>query len=134
MHVGLEIIEPCAFALTDRALKRTAMDYAGRADVVRRRSWADFLAAPERGDGRLVLFTTKAAAPYAEFAFRPGDTLLMGQESAGAPDFVHEAAQARLIVPIAAETRSLNIVTAAAMGLGEALRQTRGFPGQGLGG
>ncbi|QUD87246.1 tRNA (cytidine(34)-2'-O)-methyltransferase [Phenylobacterium montanum] len=128
LHVDLEIIEPCAFPLTDRALKRTAMDYAGRAAVIRRRSWAEFLAAPERGEGRLVLFTTKAAEPYAGFSFQPGDTLLMGQESAGAPDFVHEAAQARLIVPIAPETRSLNIVTAAAMGLGEALRQTQGFP------
>jgi tRNA (cytidine/uridine-2'-O-)-methyltransferase len=108
------------------------MDYAGRAAVIRRRSWAEFLGAPDRGAGRLVLFTTKAAEPYAGFRFQPGDTLLMGQESAGAPDFVHAAAQARLIVPIAPETRSLNIVTAAAMGLGEALRQTQGFPARGV--
>ena len=129
LHVGLEIIEPCAFPLTDRALKRAAMDYAGQVQVSRRRSWAEFLAAPERAEGRLLLFTTKAASPYADFAFLPGDTLLFGQESAGAPDFVHEAASARLIVPIAPETRSLNLVTAAAMGLGEALRQTQAFPG-----
>ncbi len=107
------------------------MDYASRAEVVRRRSWSEFVNAPERGAGRLVLFTTKAASPYDEFVFQPGDTLLFGQESAGAPDFVHAAAEARLIVPIAPESRSLNIITAAAMGLGEALRQTQGFPGRG---
>ena len=129
LGAGLEIVEPCAFPLTDRSLKRAAMDYGAHARVIRHRSWSDFIAAPERGAGRLALFTTKAAVPYTDFAFQPGDTLLMGQESAGAPDFVHEAAQARLIVPIAAETRSLNIITAAAMGLGEALRQTQGFPG-----
>jgi tRNA (cytidine/uridine-2'-O-)-methyltransferase len=134
LHVDLEIIEPCAFPLTDRALKRTAMDYAGQARVIRRRSWTEFLGAEARREGRLVLFTTKAASPYTDFAFEPGDTLLMGQESAGAPDFAHGAAQARLIVPIAPETRSLNIITAAAMGLGEALRQTRGFPNRAVGG
>jgi len=132
LGAGLEIIEPCAFPLTDRALKRAAMDYGAHAEVIRRRSWSEFIGAPERQAGRLALFTTKAAIPYVDFAFQPGDTLLMGQESAGAPDFVHEAAQARLIVPIAAETRSLNIITAAAIGLGEALRQTSGFPGMAM--
>ncbi len=134
LHIGLEIIEPCAFPLTSQSLKRAALDYGAHAEVVRRRSWLDFLDAPDRTQGRLVLFTTKSAKPYTDFAFQPGDTLLMGQESAGAPDFVHDAAQARLIVPIAAETRSLNIITAAAMGLGEALRQTSGFPGTAVGG
>ena len=133
LHVVLEIIEPCAFPLTDRALKRAAMDYAGLAQVIRRRSWAEFIAAPERAEGRLLLFTTKAASPYADFAYQAGDTLRMGQESAGAPDFVHDAAQARLIVPIAPQTRSLNIITAAAMGLGEAMRQTQGFTERGIG-
>ncbi len=104
------------------------MDYAAKAQVSRRRSWTEFLAAPERTEGRLVLFTTKAASPYLDFAFAPGDTLLFGQESVGAPDFVHDAAEARLIIPIRAATRSLNITASAAMGLGEALRQTGGFP------
>ncbi|HEY2659109.1 MAG TPA: tRNA (cytidine(34)-2'-O)-methyltransferase [Caulobacteraceae bacterium] len=132
LHVGLEIIEPCAFPLTDRAVKRAAMDYASQAQIIRRRSWTEFLESPARAEGRLLLFTTKAASPYADFAFAPGDTLLFGQESVGAPDFVHGAAQARLIVPIRAETRSLNLVTACAMGLGEALRQTQGFPASGV--
>ena len=130
LHVGLEIIEPCAFPLTDRAIKRAAMDYAAKAEVVRRKTWSAFMAAPERRQGRLVLFTTKAASPFLDFAFQPGDTLLFGQESVGAPDFVHEAAQARLIIPIAPQTRSLNLATAAAIALAEALRQTHGFPGR----
>jgi tRNA (cytidine/uridine-2'-O-)-methyltransferase len=129
LHVALEIIEPCAFPLTDRAVKRAAMDYASKAETIRRKSWAAFLAAPERVEGRLVLFTTKAASPYLNFSFQTGDTLLFGQESVGAPDMVHAAAQARLVIPIAPETRSLNLATAAAIGLAEALRQTGGFPG-----
>ncbi len=127
----IEVIEPCAFPLTDPALRRAALDYGGQAEIIRRASWADFIAAPERGAGRLVLFTTRGASPYTDFAFRRGDTLLFGQESAGAPEVVHAAADARLIVPIAPSARSLNVVAAAAMALGEALRQTRGFPAMG---
>jgi tRNA (cytidine/uridine-2'-O-)-methyltransferase len=128
LHVALEIIEPCAFALSDRAVRRVAMDYGDLASIARRASWTEFLAAPERRDGRLALFTTRAATPFLDFAFECGDTLLFGSESAGAPDFVHEAAQARLVIPIAPPARSLNLVTAVTLGLGEALRQTRGFP------
>ena len=128
MRVVIEVIEPCAFPLSAPALRRAALDYGGHADIVRRATWAEFVTAPERTQGRLVLFTTKAASPYADFAFQAGDTLLFGQESAGVPDFVHEAAQARLIVPIAPPARSLNVVVTAAMALGEALRQTGGFP------
>jgi tRNA (cytidine/uridine-2'-O-)-methyltransferase len=128
LQAPIEVIEPCAFPLTDRAVRRAALDYGGQAEVVRRASWAEFLAAPERAAGRLVLFTTRAAVPYTDFAFAAGDTLLFGQESAGVPDAVHAAAQTRLVVPIAPQARSLNVVAAAAMALGEALRQTRGFP------
>jgi tRNA (cytidine/uridine-2'-O-)-methyltransferase len=128
LRVGIEVIEPCAFPLSDPALRRAALDYGAKAEVTRRASWSDFLAAAERREGRLVLFTTRAAAPYTDFAFAGGDTLLFGQESAGAPDFVHQAAQARLIVPLAPGARSLNVIAAAAMALGEALRQTGGFP------
>ncbi|HEX4183378.1 MAG TPA: tRNA (cytidine(34)-2'-O)-methyltransferase [Caulobacteraceae bacterium] len=127
LGVILEIIEPCGFPLSDRAVRRAALDYADLARVERRASWTDFLAADERRDGRLVLFTTKGAAPFTEFAFQPGDTLLFGRESAGVPDAVHDAAQARLLIPLMQGARSLNLATAAAMGLGEALRQTRGF-------
>jgi tRNA (cytidine/uridine-2'-O-)-methyltransferase len=125
LGVGLDVIEPCAFPLSDRNLKRAALDYGPKATLLRHASWVEFLAAPERAEGRLVLFTTRAETAYTRFAFGAGDTLLFGGESAGAPDFVHQAADARLIIPIRPETRSLNLVTACAMALGEAIRQTR---------
>jgi len=131
LGVLVEIIEPCGFPLSDRALRRTAMDYGGIADVIRQSSWSAFLSDPARAEGRLVLFTTRGAQNFTGFAFQPGDTLLFGRESAGAPDHVHAAAQASLLIPIRPPARSLNLVTAAAIALGEALRQTDGFPSMG---
>ena len=129
LGVCLEIIEPCAFPLSDRALRRASLDYAPLANMTRHDSWTDFLRDPARGDGRLVLLTTKGAVPFCEIAFEAGDTLIMGAESAGAPDFVHAAAALRARIPLASGARSLNVVTAAAIALGEALRQTGGFAG-----
>ncbi|HVI32538.1 tRNA (cytidine(34)-2'-O)-methyltransferase [Phenylobacterium sp.] len=128
LGVPVDVIEPCGFPLSDRAVARAAMDYAAKAEVRRHDSWAGFLADPLRAEARLVLFTTRAAAPYHSFAFRRGDVLLMGRESAGVPDEVHDAADARLYIPLVAGARSLNVVTAAAIALAEALRQTNGFP------
>jgi tRNA (cytidine/uridine-2'-O-)-methyltransferase len=125
--VPIEVIEPCAFPLTDKSLRRAAMDYSDKAQVRLFSSWPAFLADPARAEGRLILFTTRGAEPYHRFAFQPGDTLLMGRESAGVPDAVHAAAQARLLIPLAPGLRSLNVITAAAMALGEGLRQTGGF-------
>ena len=127
MGAALEIIEPCSFPLTDRSLKRAALDYGGHAEVFAHTSWTDFLAAEQRKAGRLVLFTTHGARPFIDFAFAAGDTLLFGRESAGVPGEVHAAADTRLLIPMAAGTRSLNVVAAAAMALSEALRQTNGF-------
>jgi tRNA (cytidine/uridine-2'-O-)-methyltransferase len=126
LGVWLDIIEPCGFPISDRSLKRVAMDYDAQVDLLRHDSWSDFLKHPARADGRLVLFTTRGATPYTEFRFLPGDTLLFGRESAGVPDDVHNHAEARLIIPI--RGRSLNVTKTAAMALGEALRQTDGFP------
>lgn len=125
LDVPLDVIEPCGFPLDDRAIRRAAMDYAERADVTRHGGWADFLA---RRPGRIVLFTTKGAVPLTAFAFEPADILLFGRESAGVPDEVHAAADARVMIPLKPGARSLNVVNAAAMGLGEALRQTNLFP------
>ena len=101
------------------------MDYAARAEVARHAGWREFLTTRR---GRLVLFTTQGAVALHQFAFRDDDVLLFGRESAGVPDEVHEAAEARLVIPLAPGARSLNVVTAAALALGEALRQTDGFP------
>jgi len=127
LGVPLDVIEPCGFPLSDAAIRRAAMDYAGIAQVARHASWAVFRS-DSAASGRLVLFTTRAALPLHDFAFLPDDILLFGRESAGAPDEVHAAADARILIPLAPGARSLNVVTAATLALGEALRQTNGFP------
>jgi tRNA (cytidine/uridine-2'-O-)-methyltransferase len=129
LAVALDVIEPCAFPLSDKSMRRAALDYADNASFRLHSSWTKFLADPTRGQGRLILFTTRAAEPYYRFTFQSGDTLLMGRESAGVPDEVHTAAEARLYIPMARGMRSLNVVAASSIGLGEALRQTQGFPG-----
>ncbi|WP_296600136.1 tRNA (cytidine(34)-2'-O)-methyltransferase [Phenylobacterium sp.] len=127
LGVPLDVIEPCGFALSDAAIRRAAMDYEGIAQVTRHAGWDVF-----RGDaaqpGRLVLFTTRGATPFHDFAFAPSDVLLFGRESAGVPEAVHAAADARLLIPMAPGARSLNLVTAATLALGEALRQIKAFP------
>lgn len=130
LEVPLDVIEPCGFPLSDKAIKRAAMDYGTCAKVSHHSGWQAFLDFRRTGlsNARLILFTTRAASPYVGFAFQPGDILLMGRESAGVPDDVHDIADHRLFIPISAEARSINVITAAAMGLGEALRQTQGFP------
>jgi tRNA (cytidine/uridine-2'-O-)-methyltransferase len=125
LGVGLDIIEPCGFALSDRALKRAALDYGTRASVTRHHSFGGFT--ETLGGSRLVLLTTRAERAYLDFAFAPGDTLLLGRESAGVPDAVHEAAGARIRIPMADGARSLNVALAGAIVLAEALRQTGGF-------
>jgi tRNA (cytidine/uridine-2'-O-)-methyltransferase len=127
LGVAVDIIEPCGFPLSDRAVRRAAMDYAEMAEVRRHASWLRFLEHPGRTEGRLVLLTTRGAVRLPEFAFRPSDVLLLGRESAGAPPEVHHAADARVYIPLIQGARSLKVVTAAAMALGEALRQTGGF-------
>lgn len=124
--VELHVIEPTGFRFDDRAMKRAALDYGPLSHMTRHPDWAAFQSA--RGSGRLVLFTTKGAEQLDDFAFRPDDTLLFGRESAGAPDFVHAAADARVFIPIRPETRSLNLSVSAGIALFQALRTTGGLP------
>jgi len=130
LEVAVDVIEPCGFLTDDRHLRRAGLDYAERARMTRHASWPAFLEAiaPVRPPARLLLLTTRGDRPHAGFDFRHDDILLLGQESAGAPPAVHAAADARLRVPIAPGLRSLNVALAAAIVLGEALRQTGGFP------
>lgn len=125
LGVAVDVIEPCGFPFSARALKRSAMDYAARADLTRHSGWEAFA---ERLAGRLVLFTTTGAAPLPEARFEAGDTLLFGSESRGVPEEVHARADLRVRIPQAAATRSLNVAVAAGIGLAEALRQTGGWP------
>ena len=126
LGVAIDIIDPCGFLWSEPKLKRAGMDYLGQAEIRRHASWTAFAAS--RRPARLVLLTTKAAMPYLDFAFRPSDIMLLGRESAGVPDTVHAAADARLYIPMRPGLRSLNVAMAGAMVLAEALRQTGGFP------
>ena len=120
LGVPLDIVEPCGFPFSDRALKRAGMDYAELAAVTRHSGWAEFEA---RLPGRLVLFTTAGAIPLPEAEFEPADTLLFGSESRGVPPEVHERADVRVRIPQVEGTRSLNLAVAAGIGLAEAVRQ-----------
>lgn len=122
--VSLDIIEPCGFPLTDKSLKRAALDYGPMADLVRHNGWSAYLEGKRKESGRLVLFTTKGAVPLPDFRFAADDTLLFGRESAGAPDEVHAAADARVVIPLMPAARSLNVSMTAGIALWEALRQT----------
>ncbi|QIG46455.1 tRNA (cytidine(34)-2'-O)-methyltransferase [Nordella sp. HKS 07] len=126
LGLKVRIIEPAGFTWSDSSLKRAGMDYLDHALVIRDPSWTAFREAT-RGQ-RLILASTGAAIPYVDFAFRSGDILLMGRESSGVPAEVHDAADARLLIPMRAGLRSLNVAMACAMMTGEALRQTAGFP------
>lgn len=122
LGVSLDVIEPCGFVWDNRKLDRAAMDYREMCDLKRHVDWDRFL---NDKSGRLVLLTTKAEKDLYDFEFQPGDILLMGRESAGVPESVHQAADARVKIPLNGPARSLNLVTACAIACGEALRQLR---------
>jgi tRNA (cytidine/uridine-2'-O-)-methyltransferase len=125
LGVPVDIVEPCGFPFGDRALRRAGMDYAAATDIVRHVDWAAFRAArPER----LVLLTTGGGVRLDAAAFARDDILLMGSEGAGVPADVHDAAALRVRIPMRAGFRSLNVAVAAGIALGEALRQTGGWP------
>lgn len=121
----LELIEPFGFVFDRKRLGRAALDYHDRAAITRHASWERFAAAARAAERRLVLLTTRAATDYRDVAYGPRDILLVGSESRGVPAAVHAAADLRVMIPLAADVRSLNVVTALAMVAGEALRQQR---------
>jgi tRNA (cytidine/uridine-2'-O-)-methyltransferase len=135
LGVAVDVIEPCGFVWDDRRLRRAGLDYLEGVELSRHRSWRAYqerrAAAQDRASGapgRLLLLTTKGDQPYGGFRYRPGDSLLLGRESAGVPEEVQAAADARLVIPLRPGLRSLNVALAAAMVLGEALRQLEAFP------
>ena len=128
LGVAVEVIEPCGFVWDDRRLRRAGMDYLAGVELTRHRSWQAYSALRQKRGERLVLLTTRGDRSYIDFAFAPGDALLLGRESAGVPEDVHAAADARLRIPLRQGQRSLNVAVAGAMVLGEALRQAKLFP------
>lgn len=121
---AVDIIEPCGFPFSDRALRRAGLDYAAAAEVARHADWDAF---ERTREGRLVLLTTKGGVRLPDARFRPDDILLFGSESAGAPDHVHAAAALAVRIPLRPGFRSLNVAVAAGIALAEALRQTGGW-------
>jgi len=128
LGVAVDIIEPAGFPVTDRAFRRAGMDYLDRVSITRHGSFKDFEDWRRREGLKLVLLTTAAERSYLDHAFAGDQVLLFGRESAGVPEAVHKAADARLRIPIAEGLRSLNVAMAVAMVAGEALRQTGAFP------
>ncbi|WP_045836929.1 tRNA (cytidine(34)-2'-O)-methyltransferase [Hyphomicrobium sp. 99] len=129
--IPVDVIGPTGFDMSDRALKRAALDYLPHVELSRYAGFDTFMetrAAATPPQGRLVLLTTKAATSHCDFRFAPDDTLMLGRESAGVPDTVHDRVDARITIPMRPGLRSLNVAVAAAIVLGEALRQTNGYP------
>ena len=131
LDLAVDIIEPCGFLFNEKAMRRAGMDYLEFSNYRRHNSWNDFLAyRDEHPDeyGRLILLTTHGKQSFVDFKFEPNDIILMGRESAGVPENVHEKADVQLLIPMNPNARSINMAVSAAMAITEALRQTNGFP------
>ena len=123
LGIGVDIIEPAGFPLSDKALKRAGMDYLEMAALTRHIDWNAFEDWRRKDGRRLVLLSTKATTPYTSFSFADADILLFGRESAGVTEEVHQAADARLTIPMRQGARSINVALSVAMVAGEAVRQ-----------
>jgi tRNA (cytidine/uridine-2'-O-)-methyltransferase len=128
LGVTAHIIEPTGFPASDKAFRRAGMDYLDQVTIIRHIGWADFDEFRRSHGFRLVLASTKAETRYTDFAYETSDILLMGRESAGVPQEVHDKADARVIIPMRETVRSINVAVTAAMIMGEALRQLDAFP------
>jgi len=126
LGVAVDVIEPCGFVWGGKHMRRAGMDYLDAADITHHVTWQAFQESHVRA--RRILLTTKSDTAYTAFSFEAGDILILGRESAGVPDDVHEAADARLTIPLKPPLRSFNLAIASAMVVGEALRQIDGFP------
>ncbi len=127
LDVAVDVIGPAGFDMSDRTLRRAGLDYLDQTQITRHASFADFEGERMARGRRLILLTTQGSSAFTAFAFRPDDVLMAGRESAGVPESLHEAADARLVIPIRPGLRSLNVAVAVAIVLGEAMRQTGAF-------
>jgi tRNA (cytidine/uridine-2'-O-)-methyltransferase len=128
LGLAVDIVEPAGFPVSEKSFRRSGMDYLDHVAWTRHDDFAAFQRWRTTENRRLVLMTTRATLPYADFAFHPGDVVMAGRESAGVPDDVHEAADARILIPMQPAMRSLNVAVSVAMVAGEALRQFGSFP------
>lgn len=131
LDLPIDIIEPCGFLFNEKAIRRAGMDYLDFSNYRRHNSWNDFLDYREQHSqeyGRIILLTTHGNKSFVDFDFKPNDIILMGRESAGVPENVHQKADAQLLIPMNPNARSINMAISAAMAITEGLRQTGGFP------
>lgn len=131
LDLAIDIIEPCGFIFNEKAMRRAGMDYIDFSNFRRHNSWNDFLQYREEHPeeyGRIILLTTHGKQCFTDFHFLENDIILMGRESAGVPENIHNFADARLIIPMNPKARSINMAVSAAMAVTEALRQIDGFP------
>lgn len=126
MAIEVDVVEPCGFLFSDRHFRRAGLDYLDHARWTRHANWAAYSA--QNPPGRLIALCPKGEASHVEFAFEGADRLMVGRESQGLPPEIAEEARARVRIPMRAGLRSLNVAVAAAMVLGEALRQTGLYP------
>ncbi len=134
LGLGVDLILPAGFEVTDRAFRRSGLDYLSHVAVTRHRDWAAFEQWRATANSpRLVLLTTKADQAHVTFAFNASDILVVGRESGGVPEMVHRSADARIVVPMRSGLRSLNVAVATAIVAGEAMRQTGGFATEPIG-
>ncbi len=128
LGLAVDIVEPASFDVSDRNFRRAGMDYLERAAITRHDSFATFETWRRQAGRRLILAETDGAMPHLQFGFRTGDIVMVGRESAGVPPEVYAAADASVHVPMRPGLRSLNVAVAAAVIIGEALRQVAGYP------
>ncbi len=129
--VSVEIIGPSGFPFDRRIIRRVALDYIDHVQIQHYSTWKEYLSTYNNTKDRIILLSTKAANRYDKFSFKTSDTILLGQESGGVPSEVRSGVDASVRIPLASTMRSLNVTSACAIVLGEALRQTRTFPGEG---
>jgi tRNA (cytidine/uridine-2'-O-)-methyltransferase len=127
LGVGLDVIEPCGFPISDKALRRSAMDYGNQCDLVRHLDFAAFVAATKATKSRIIAIETGSSTQFTDFAFQPDDVLMLGRETLGTPDDVLAACDHVVVIPMAPHNRSLNVTISGAIVLTEALRQTGGW-------
>jgi tRNA (cytidine/uridine-2'-O-)-methyltransferase len=127
LGIGLDIIEPCGFPISDKALRRSAMDYGARCELIRHIDFAAFVAATRATNSRIIAIETDGAIPFTEFTFQENDVLMLGRETLGMPSDVMAACDAVVVIPMAPGNRSLNVTVSGAIVLTEALRQTGGW-------
>ena len=119
----LHLIKPLGFELNHKQLRRAGLDYHEWAEIELYQSYEDFI--KDCNFNHLYAFTTKAKRSYSDACFAQDDALLFGPESRGLPANVLDSlgSDNKLLIPMAKDSRSLNLSNTVAVGVYEAWRQ-----------